>query len=423
MKVIVLIGALFMWTMGLCAQSFQNSYGLVVGIHQYQSGGTLPNARADAEAIANLLKVEGYIVTELYDNQATRGAIIDSMDKIAQKTTSHDRVVFFFAGHGATLVRGGKDWGYVVPYDGNGDQASTLVSVTELQAESERMGNARHQLFLMDSCYGGSIGVRDIPGGGVPINAPDYLQQISDRIARDALTAGGKDQRVEDGAKGNHSIFTTALLEGIEQGKADADGDGIVTFPELTAYVLTRATTRLQTPVATQLPGDGLGAYWFRSLVGARVIKPTPRPAGVSRNTASEERSLNATVPAYNSAGVVLPVNMGPADHAEIRASGRWATNPPTTQGAGGLLNHPAPYYDIKPGPGANEGCLLVEIRRPNGDTQSLAFTKDDEILQVEGPISTMTFVANDDRNPQPPGQGFRDNSGSLNVVVRILQQ
>jgi len=421
MKILVLICGLCLWTVALRAQYFQNSYGLVVGIHRYHSGDSLANARADAEAIANLIKAQGYSVTELYDNEATRAAIIDSMDKIAQKATSHDRVLFFFAGHGATLVRGGKDWGYIVPYDGDGDKASTLVSVTELQAESERMGSARHQLFLMDSCYGGSIGVRDIPGGGVPTNAPDYLQQISDRIARDALAAGGKNQRVEDGVKGSHSIFTTALIEGIEHGKADADGDGVVTFPELAAYVLPRATTRWQTPVATYLPGDGQGEYWFRSQVGTRKITSTPKPSGVQRSESKQERSLSVTVPAYNAAGVVLPVNMGPDERAELTASGRWATNPPTLQGPGGLVNHPAPYYDVKPGPGANEGCLVVEIRRPNGETQVLAFTSDDQVIRVEGPVSTITFVANDDRNPQPPGQGFRDNSGSLSAVVRIL--
>lgn len=266
----------------LSAQSFQRSYAIVVGVHTYKVAGSLPNARNDAESIAELLKSQGYHVKELYDENATKAAIIDAMDTAAQQLTPHDRILFFFAGHGTTLIRGQKDWGYIVPYDGRPPQTSTLISMEELQTQSEQMGNAAHQLFLMDSCYGGKIG-RDIPGGSVPRGGPNYLGEITSRIARQALTAGGKNQSVEDGAGGGHSVFTAALLEALKDGKADTQGDGIITFNDLAAYVLRRAATRWQTPAAVVLPGDGLGEYWFVSPKGKSEAIRSRDPAGRPR--------------------------------------------------------------------------------------------------------------------------------------------
>jgi TPR repeat protein len=268
----------------LSAQTFQRSYAIVVGIKNYETFGLgeLPNAQADAESIASLLKTQHYEVTELYNRSARRAAILDAFDKVSRVANEHDRVVFFFAGHGYTETVGGLDWGYIVPYDGKPDTTSSLIGMEELRTQSERMGRAHHQLFLMDSCYGGSIGVRDIPARVDP--GPSYLAEISRRVAREALTAGGKDQRVEDGARNGHSRFTAALLEALQEGKADTNSDGYITFPELTAYVLTRATSREQTPAQAWLPGHGLGEYWFVSPVTSKAtVSVVPEPVGVRR--------------------------------------------------------------------------------------------------------------------------------------------
>lgn len=267
----------------LPAQTFQQSYAIVVGIRSYAYNKDLPNAQSDAEAIAAILKSQDYKVTELYNQQATRGAILDAMDRIAQVVDEHDRVLFFFAGHGYTNTIGNEDWGYIVPYDGKQAELSSLIGMDQLRTESQRLGGARHELFLLDSCYGGTIG-RDIPGGGVDIHVPDYINQITRRDAREALTAGGKDQQVEDGAKNGHSRFTNALTEAIGEGKADTNQDGYVTFPELSSYVMSRGSSSMQTPAEAWLPGHGEGEYWFTSPIAATTsVGPDPQPVGSRR--------------------------------------------------------------------------------------------------------------------------------------------
>jgi uncharacterized caspase-like protein len=65
----------------------------------------------------------------------------------------------FFAGHGYTERFAGQDYGYIIPYDA-AEYSNTYISMEELQTLSRKMGQAKHQLFIMDACYGGLLGVR-----------------------------------------------------------------------------------------------------------------------------------------------------------------------------------------------------------------------------------------------------------------------
>ena len=117
------------------------------------------------------------------------------------------------------------------------------------------MGNARHLLFLMDSCYGGMLGA-ETRESFVDPRVPDYVSNIASRITRQVLTAGGKGQEVVDGGSKGHSIFVDAILEALVDGKADKNRNGYITFNELSDYVMQRASNHYQTPLASVLPGN-----------------------------------------------------------------------------------------------------------------------------------------------------------------------
>ena len=110
---------------------FDHSYAVVIGINTYSSlrWPKLNYARKDAEAIASVMKVQGYDVVELYDAKATRASIISILGDLAKKLHTNDRVFFFFAGHGYTTRSADTDWGYIVPFDGDDD--ATLISMEE----------------------------------------------------------------------------------------------------------------------------------------------------------------------------------------------------------------------------------------------------------------------------------------------------
>ncbi len=213
-----------------------------------------------------------------YGSTASKRAVLSAIqDDLAPKLGPRDRVLVFFAGHGKTERLGGETRGYIVPYDG-GSHSSSLISMDEIRDQSSYMGLARQQLFILDSCFGGLLAVmRD---SIVDPREPDYVKHISERYAREVLTAGDQDQQVLDSGRDGHSFFMAALLEGIQDGLADLNGDGYITFPELVAYVTPRASNRYQTPGEGVLPGHQEGEFLFKNPKGAG--RPAPERSTIA---------------------------------------------------------------------------------------------------------------------------------------------
>lgn len=245
---------------------YNNSYALVIGIDQYGTETwkrkNLRYAVKDGEAIAAFLESQCFKVKRLFNGAARRLAIMSYLNSLARQVGRNDRIVVFFAGHGYTEVLAGQDYGYIVPVDG--DDTASYISMEELRTVSRKMGAAKHQLFIMDSCFGGLLGTRP---SGVPSNIPNYLKDITDRSARQILTAGGRNQQVVEPRDGGqqHSFFTYHLLEALQNGRADLNQDGYITFPELTAYLVPSASNDYQTPAAGTFPEHSLGEFVFRS--------------------------------------------------------------------------------------------------------------------------------------------------------------
>src|SRR5439155_20581045 len=112
----------------------------------------------------------------------------------------------------------------------------------------------------LDSCYSGLALSR---GSGAYSKDKSYLDEVTRRSARQILTAGGADQQVSDDGPGGHSVFTWALLEGLE-GKADLDGNGVITASELGSYISPIvAQFAKQTPSVGNLVGSDVVEFLF----------------------------------------------------------------------------------------------------------------------------------------------------------------
>ncbi|MCK6558707.1 DUF1566 domain-containing protein [bacterium] len=284
------------WTAAANAQTpfYGKRYAVVVGINTYQHSHwpKLSYAQKDAAGFGELLEELGFTVYPLYDANASRAKIVSLLeDDLAPSLAANDAILFFFAGHGTTRRYNDEDYGYIVPYDAT-NKASTLISMEELRTLSAKMSRAKHQAFIMDCCYGGQLGVRGVK---LSENIPNYLREVSTRVARQILTAGGKNQQVTDGGPGGHSIFTGYLLKGIQQGLADFNKDSWITFSELVAYITPAATSRLQTPGFATLPGHEQGEFLFPTLP---PVIPSPglrfRSAGATLSDDEVKRMLVA---------------------------------------------------------------------------------------------------------------------------------
>jgi peptidoglycan/xylan/chitin deacetylase (PgdA/CDA1 family) len=242
---------------------YRESWAVVVGIDKYQHWPALAYAVNDAKAIREVL-IRRYRfapdhVTMLLDGEATRERILAAIgDRLTDpgRVKKDDRVFVFFAGHGTTRkLPSGKALGYLVPVDADLENyQSQAISMTNFQDASDAIP-ARHLFLVTDACYSGLALTRGGP--------QQYLREVTGRVARQVLTAGGADETVADNGPNGHSIFTWTLLQGLE-GRADLSGDGFITASELAAYVgpLVSQVSR-QTPAFGSLPGSEGGEFVF----------------------------------------------------------------------------------------------------------------------------------------------------------------
>ncbi len=273
---------------------YRESWAAVIGIDNYQKWPRLRYAANDAAGIRDTLiqkyKFKPENVFMLLNEQATRENILSLLgDKLAnqQMVKREDRVFVFYAGHGATRkLPSGRDLGYIIPVDADlNNYQGQAISMTNFQDIAEAIP-AKHLLFIMDSCYSGLALTR---GGGLS-NSSNYLQEIARRVGRQMFTAGGSDEQVADNGPNGHSVFTWTVLQGLD-GRADLNGDGIITASELAAYVAPSVSSLShQTPSFGNLAGSEGGDFIFE--------------------LRHESEFLNADTPQLNDAGIRMNAEM-----------------------------------------------------------------------------------------------------------------
>jgi uncharacterized caspase-like protein/peptidoglycan/xylan/chitin deacetylase (PgdA/CDA1 family) len=274
---------------------YSDSWAIVIGIDDYANWPKLQYAVRDARAIREtLIQRFGFSadhVLSLENQEATRAGILGAFnDKLARSgMKKNDRLFVFFAGHGATRqLSSGRDLGYIIPADSDPNKLATdAVPMTELQNIAESL-TAKHVLFVMDACYSG-LGLTRGAGSG------NFLRDNAKRLGRQMLTAGGADQLVADGGPNGHSVFTWTLLQALA-GKADLNGDGLITATELAAYVAPAvAAVSRQTPAFGSLPGSEGGDFVFALPAEAEFL--SAQTSQLSVDAIALNSKLDATRP------------------------------------------------------------------------------------------------------------------------------
>ncbi|MBE9008646.1 caspase family protein [Pseudanabaenaceae cyanobacterium LEGE 13415] len=262
---------------------FLNSFAIVIGINQYQNGiAPLHNAVNDAKALITLLhEKHKYQVLEYLDEAATLKNLELLLETtLLEKVTKHDRVIFYFAGHGIALNNDDDPEGYLIPQDAIQGKVQTYLPMIRLQKALEKLP-CRHFLGILDCCFAGAFrwgSTRDL------LAVPEVIyQERYDRFIRDPawqiITSAASDQKALDSfslsperGADKHSPFAAALIEALA---GDADcypaatsekraGDGVVTATELYSYLYYRIQSATkQTPGFWPLKKHDKGEYIF----------------------------------------------------------------------------------------------------------------------------------------------------------------
>ncbi len=217
-------------------------WALTIGVNDYAYINKLKYCGADMDALRGRLIEAGFPKNHVYllsdngkdtkyhPNKTNIEAQIDLVTKLVGKD---DVLVLAFAGHGVHL----GDVDYICPVDARlDDSKSSLVSLDSVY-ERVRKSPAALKIMLVDAC-------RDDPTPGGKRSAADTAEENRKFAKRLEKTPQGivllnscspGESSMED-AKLSHGVFTYFLLEGLA-GKADANGDGVVTLAELAEYV------------------------------------------------------------------------------------------------------------------------------------------------------------------------------------------
>ena len=224
---------------------YDNSYALIIGIDKYQNVQNLNYAVKDAESIHDILvntfDFPEFNIKLLKNEEATKQNILKSFSDITKKADYKDRVLIYFAGHGATddLPEGGE-MGYLLPVDGdNDDLFLSSIAMDDLKRIS-LMSKAKHLLYLVDACYGGiaAIGSRGLDSK----STPNFIEKITKNKSRQIITAGGRGEEVIEKSEWGHSAFTLNLIRGLKEGNADLNADSYITANELGMFLREKVT-------------------------------------------------------------------------------------------------------------------------------------------------------------------------------------
>jgi uncharacterized caspase-like protein len=141
---------------------YKESHALVIWAGDYQHWDKLNNIEDEAKEVVSALERQGFEVTVVANptGQKLKQAMQTFIDNYGYK--SDNRLLIFFSGHGYTRK---KTKGYLVPVDApdpasnsQNQQDFLKVALDMEQVESwARQIEAKHVLFVFDSCFSGTI--------------------------------------------------------------------------------------------------------------------------------------------------------------------------------------------------------------------------------------------------------------------------
>jgi hypothetical protein len=244
------------------AKKQEKVFAVVIGIDKYKNLPPLKYAANDACEFYRYLTEVNQIPKDhvwlLLDEEATLDKIRRTLGTLLRRSAGKDdTVIIFLAGHGATETDPSSPDGdglekYILPMNADPmDLYSSAMPMSEVARIFQRISSER-LVFIGDTCYSGASGGRTILAGGTRATVSSaFLERLSQGKGRVILTASDANEVSAEKDELKHGVFTYYLLEGL-RGKADVDGDGLITVDEIYRYVsekVPQATGQDQHPV------------------------------------------------------------------------------------------------------------------------------------------------------------------------------
>ena len=209
---------------------YKSSHALIFGVSEYTAGWPkLPSVIGETEKIETALKLNGFNVRRIINpnDDVLKSEFERFIDDYGYN--QDNRLLIFFSGHGYSRNQGEK--GYLVPVDAPDPRIDEMGFLRKALPMNQilawcRQIEAKHALFLFDSCFSGTI----FKSKALP-KIPPHISIATSRPVRQFIAAGDAGEEVP--AK---SVFATCFLRAL-RGDADYSKDGYVTGTELGMYL------------------------------------------------------------------------------------------------------------------------------------------------------------------------------------------
>jgi uncharacterized caspase-like protein len=231
-------------------------WAILIGISDYEpvgpGGPDLQYADDDANDMYQVLTTEHVCkkenIIKLLDSAATKAAIQNAIDNLANKAKPNDLFLLFFAGHGsytpdqAPIDEADGFDEYLFTHDQDKILDDELATMLE-KIQSEKI------VVIIDACFsGGYFKITDMQARTVPGPPPESLTDaLNGDLAKQGyiiLSASDEDETCMESSTLQNGVFTFYLLEGMA-GKpfpADFNNNRKVSAEEVYTYAAPRAT-------------------------------------------------------------------------------------------------------------------------------------------------------------------------------------
>jgi Caspase domain/Effector Associated Constant Component 1 len=225
---------------------------LIIASREYQDPGLgqLRSPAHDAEALARVLgnpRIGGFDVTTLLD--APSYEIGEAVEDFFADRSPDDLLLMHFSCHGVKDESGEL-------YFATSNTKLRRLGATAVAADfvNRRMNRSRSRriVLLLDCCYAGAFERGMTARAGTTVNIEEQFGGRGRAVitASSSMEYAFEGDRLADAHELAPSVFTSALVEGLDTGEADRDQDGQVSLDELYDYVYdkVRGVTPNQTP-------------------------------------------------------------------------------------------------------------------------------------------------------------------------------
>lgn len=206
---------------------------LLIGVSQYEAG--LPPLAAAPKDVAAMQRVLQSPELGAFDEVKTLidpdlEAMQTAIDLLFQSCQKGDLGLLYFSGHGIT---DDSDRLYLATRRTSRDTfRSTAVSASFIQGIMRDRGYQRQHVLILDCCYSGAFAEGWL-AKSVDIKLESQFEKVEGSVV---LTSSTSTQKSYEDKEGELSLYTNYIVQGIESGAAESDGDGMISADELHEY-------------------------------------------------------------------------------------------------------------------------------------------------------------------------------------------